>query len=111
MEYRKFINDAPDVSVIGIGAWQLGESKDWESMTDKESEELIQKSLQLGINFFDTAPNYGYGTSETRLGNALKNVKREEIVINTKFGTIFKIIMVRVATMFYYNYSLLTLEN
>lgn len=86
MEYRKFINDAPEVSVIGIGAWQLGESKDWESMTDKESEELIQKSLQLGINFFDTAPNYGYGTSETRLGNALKNVKREEIVINTKFG-------------------------
>lgn len=86
MQYRKFIKDAPKVSVIGIGAWQLGESKDWKSMTEDESVNLVERALDEGINFFDTAPNYGLGTSEIRLGKALKNTNREKIVINTKFG-------------------------
>ena len=47
---------------------------------------MIRKSLDLGVNFFDTAPNYGLGTSELRLGKALKGIDRSKIVINTKFG-------------------------
>lgn len=42
--------------------------------------------LWMKHQFFDTAPNYGLGTSEERLGKALKNVDRESIVVNTKFG-------------------------
>ncbi len=86
MEFRKFIKGAPKVSAIGVGAWQLGASKDWESMTENEAIDLVHKALDEGINFFDTAPNYGLGTSELRLGKALQKVKRESIVINTKFG-------------------------
>ncbi len=55
-------------------------------MSEKEAIEIIHKSLEYGVNFFDTAPNYGLGTSELRLGKALKGFDRSKIVINTKFG-------------------------
>ncbi len=74
------------VSEIGFGAWQLGVNSGWKGLTEKEVNEMIQKALELGMNFFDTAPNYGNGTSESRLGKALKQIDRSNIVINTKFG-------------------------
>ena len=86
MKYNNYISGGPKVSEIGLGAWQLGESPDWETMSDNESIALVHKSLELGINYFDTAPNYGNGTSEDRLGRALKETDRSKIVINTKFG-------------------------
>ena len=86
MKYNKLIKNSIAVSEIGFGAWQLGKSTDWKSMTDNEAIELVHKALDLGINFFDTAPNYGLGTSEERLGKALCNYDRSKIVINTKFG-------------------------
>lgn len=86
MKYKKYIQDAPLVSEIGLGAWQLGHNSGWQGMSEKEAVELVGKSLEYGINFFDTAPNYGHGTGEERLGKALKGVARNKIVINTKFG-------------------------
>lgn len=86
MEYNHFIPNAPKVSEIGLGAWQIGESTAWESMSTEEAVRLVHRSLDLGVNFFDTAPNYGLGTSESRLGKALKSVNRESVVINTKCG-------------------------
>ena len=86
MKYNRYIQDAPYVSEIGLGAWQLGHNSGWQSMTEKDAVELVEKSLEYGINFFDTAPNYGHGTGEERLGKALKGIDRSKIVINTKFG-------------------------
>jgi aryl-alcohol dehydrogenase-like predicted oxidoreductase len=86
MKYNKLIHHAPPVSEIGLGAWQLGVNTGWRDMTETEAVTLVQKSVDLGVNFFDTAPNYGRGTSELRLGKALKGIDRESIVINTKFG-------------------------
>lgn len=86
MKYNRYIPDSPLVSEIGLGAWQLGHNSGWKSMSEKEAVELVEKSLDYGINFFDTAPNYGHGTGEDRLGKALKGVDRSKIVINTKFG-------------------------
>ncbi|WP_242121135.1 aldo/keto reductase [Aestuariivivens sediminicola] len=86
MNYKKYIKDAIPVSEIGLGAWQLGQHSDWKSMTEHDAIKLVHKSLDLGINFFDTAPNYGFGTSEERLGKAFKDIDRSKIVINTKFG-------------------------
>ena len=86
MKYNNYIKGGPKVSEIGLGAWQLGKSRDWETMTDKDATVLVLKSLDLGVNYFDTAPNYGNGTSESRLGRALKETDRSKIVINTKFG-------------------------
>ena len=86
MNYKKYIKDSINISEIGLGAWQLGQNSGWKSMTEKEAIRLVHKSLDFGINFFDTAPNYGHGTSEERLGKALKDKDRSKIVINTKFG-------------------------
>ena len=86
MKYRKYIKQSPLVSEIGLGAWQLGENSGWDSVSEKEAINIVHTSLDLGVNFFDTAPNYGHGTSEIRLGKALKGIDRSKIVINTKFG-------------------------
>lgn len=86
MKYNRYIKDSTVVSEIGLGAWQLGNNSGWQSMSEKEALELVEKSLEFGINFFDTAPNYGHGTGEQRLGKALKGADRSKIVINTKFG-------------------------
>ena len=86
MQYKKYIKDVTPVSEIGLGAWQLGNNSGWQSMSENEAIALVEKSLEYGINFFDTAPNYGRGSSEERLGKALKGIERNKIVINTKFG-------------------------
>lgn len=86
MNYKPYTNDAPAVSEIGLGAWQLGANSGWDDMTEKEAVNMVHKAIDLGINFFDTAPNYGLGTSESRLGKALKGYDRSKIVVNTKFG-------------------------
>jgi aryl-alcohol dehydrogenase-like predicted oxidoreductase len=86
MKYNRYIQDAPLVSEIGLGAWQLGNGSGWQGMSEKEALGMVEKALEYGINFFDTAPNYGHGSSEARLGKALKGIDRSTIVINTKFG-------------------------
>lgn len=86
MRYNKLIKQAPLVSEIGLGAWQLGVNSGWKGMPEPEAIQLVHKALDLGVNFFDTAPNYGQGTSEVRLGKALKGLDRSTLVINTKFG-------------------------
>lgn len=86
MKYNKYIKDSIQVSEIGLGAWQLGINSGWQSMSENEAIMLVEKAIEYGINFFDTAPNYGHGTGEERLGKALKGIDRNKIVINTKFG-------------------------
>lgn len=86
MKYNKLIAQSPLVSEIGLGAWQLGVNSGWKGMTEEEAIELVNESIELGVNFFDTAPNYGHGTGELRLGKALKKYDRDKIVVNTKFG-------------------------
>jgi len=86
MKYRNYLKDTAKVSEIGLGAWQLGENSGWKSMAEREAHYLVHKSLDYGVNFFDTAPNYGHGTGEERLGKALTGIDRSKIVINTKFG-------------------------
>jgi aryl-alcohol dehydrogenase-like predicted oxidoreductase len=55
------------------------------ALNEEESRPFIQKALELGINFFDTADIYSFGTSEEVLGNALKDfARRDEVVIATK---------------------------
>jgi aryl-alcohol dehydrogenase-like predicted oxidoreductase len=86
MKYNKLMKESPAISEIGLGTWQLGVKSGWKEMTENEAIELVQTSFDMGVNFFDTAPNYGLGTSEARLGKALKAYDRDKIVVNTKFG-------------------------
>ena len=62
MKYNRYIKDTALVSEIGLGAWQLGNNSGWKSMSEKEAVELVKKSLEYGINFFDTALNVCFDT-------------------------------------------------
>lgn len=86
MKYNKYIKHSPEVSEIGLGSWQLGVNSGWQSVSEKEAIDMVRHALEIGVNFIDTAPNYGHGTSESRIGKALKGTDRGKIVINTKFG-------------------------
>lgn len=82
----KYLNmGSQRVSAVGLGTWQLGEPGwGWGREFDyDEAERIINRALELGINFFDTAAVYGNGRSEEILGEALKG-RRREVVIATK---------------------------
>jgi aryl-alcohol dehydrogenase-like predicted oxidoreductase len=93
MNYRKFGNTDLQASEIGFGAWAIGGNAmvgdvaiGWGKADDATSIEAINKSLDLGINFFDTADIYGLGHSEELLGDALRGKK--DIVLATKVGNV-----------------------
>ncbi len=84
MKLRLFGNTGMNVSEIGLGAWQLA-NPDWGINDKNEALKIVQKSLEAGCNFFDTAPSYGGGRSEELLGQGLKSV-RKDIILCTKFS-------------------------
>jgi len=83
------------ISAMGLGCWAIGGpfwSGDtpvgWGEVDDEESVRAIQRALDLGVNFFDTADVYGTGHSERVLARALAG-RRDRVVIATKFGNTF----------------------
>jgi aryl-alcohol dehydrogenase-like predicted oxidoreductase len=84
MKLRPFGDTGMNVSEIGLGAWQLA-NPEWGIDDKKEALKIVQKSLEAGCNFFDTAPGYGAGRSEELLGEGLKSV-RKDIILCTKFS-------------------------
>ena len=85
MEYRILGDSDLKISVIGFGAWGIGGAPFWSNEGDASSARAIMKSYELGINFFDTAPVYGFGRSEELLGKTLKPF-RENVIYATKCG-------------------------
>jgi len=93
MNYRKFGNTDLLVSEVGFGTWAIGGGAmvgntaiGWGETDDDTSKEAIYKSLEVGINFFDTADVYGLGHSEELLGNIVGNKK--DIFIASKVGNV-----------------------
>lgn len=88
MKYRDFGKTGLKVSEIGFGAWAIGGNEHGNSYgptEDRISIEAINKAIDLGCNFFDTADVYGWGHSEELLGKALKG-RRDHLIIATKVG-------------------------
>ena len=83
MQYRELGRTGYRVSTVSFGAWAIGGS--WGPVQDGESLAALQKAVDLGVNFFDTADVYGDGRSE-RLLAQLKRERKEEIIIATKAG-------------------------
>lgn len=81
MEYTILGKTGFRVSKIGLGGAPLG--GDFGETTDEVVTSVIDAALDLGINFIDTAPLYGRGESERRIGQALKG-KRDQVILATK---------------------------
>ncbi len=79
---RRLGNTDLEPSVVALGCWPMGGAQ-WGGTDDAESIRTIHRSLELGINFFDTAEAYGAGHSECVLGEGLKG-RRSEVYISTK---------------------------
>jgi uncharacterized protein len=77
MQYRPLGNTGMNVSCIGLGCGQLG------APDPEHAVRLVQRALELGVNYFDTAR--GYWDSEVKIGQALK-VCREKVYVSTKTG-------------------------
>ncbi|MFB6094509.1 MAG: aldo/keto reductase [Halanaeroarchaeum sp.] len=84
MEYTTLGDTGMEVSRIGLGCMSFG-SPDWRPwvLEPEEGRELVERALELGVNFFDTANMYSNGESERVLGEALEG-HREESVVATK---------------------------
>ncbi|MEE9189738.1 MAG: aldo/keto reductase [Candidatus Neomarinimicrobiota bacterium] len=92
---RSLGNGGMTVSAIGLGCWAIGgviwrDSKPsgWHGTNDEESIRAMQRALDLGVNFFDTADIYGCGHSERLIAKVIKGC-RDRVVVATKFGFLF----------------------
>ncbi len=83
MQYRELGRTGWKVSTISFGAWAIGGT--WGDVRDEESLAALQRALDLGVNFFDTADVYGDGRSEQLLAK-LRKERRESFHIATKAG-------------------------
>lgn len=83
MRSRKFGNDTLQVSEVGLGTWQLG--ADWGAVDERTARQILDKALELGVTFFDTADVYGLGLSEQRIAAFLK-ASGANVTVATKLG-------------------------
>jgi D-threo-aldose 1-dehydrogenase len=74
------------VSRLGVGTAPLGGL--FSSVADSDVDELIERALEQGLSYFDTAPFYGSGSSERRIGKGLRKVPRSTFTISTKVGRV-----------------------
>jgi D-threo-aldose 1-dehydrogenase len=73
-------------TTVGAGCAQLGNL--YRAISDEEAEATVRAAWDGGVRYFDTAPHYGLGLSERRLGRALAAYPRDEYVLSTKVGRI-----------------------
>ena len=76
--------NGPAVTALGYGAAPLGNL--YTPVSDAEAEAAVHAAWDAGVRYFDTAPHYGLGLSERRLGAALRQHPRDEVVLSTKVG-------------------------
>jgi D-threo-aldose 1-dehydrogenase len=74
------------VTALGLGTAPLGNL--YRSISDAAARETVHVAIELGIRYFDTAPYYGFGLSERRVGEALSG--QADVVVSTKAGRLLK---------------------
>lgn len=80
MHYRKLGKYGIKVSEVALGGW-LTHGR---TLDDSLTRAIVKRAFDLGVNFFDTADVYNIGKAETSLGLAIKDIKREQLVIASK---------------------------
>lgn len=92
MNKKRLGNSDLWISRLGLGTWAIGGGNNpygWGAQNDDDSIRTIQKAIDLGINWIDTAKGYGHGHSEEIVGQALKG-RRDKVIIATKCGILWK---------------------
>ena len=74
------------VTRLGIGGAPIGSL--FRTVSGEDALATVRRGLELGLNYIDTAPLYGHGVSEIRLGRALQDIPRDSFILSTKVGRI-----------------------
>jgi D-threo-aldose 1-dehydrogenase len=88
MKRVKFAGARLDVTALGLGSAPLGGL--FAPLTDADAEATVAQAWSSGVRFFDTAPLYGFGLAERRLGRFLREQPRDSFVISTKVGRLLR---------------------
>jgi aryl-alcohol dehydrogenase-like predicted oxidoreductase len=83
MQQRTLGSTGQDVSIVGLGTWQLG--ADWGEVSESDARAVLEASVESGVTFFDTADVYGDGRSEQLIGNFLRSTGAS-VRVATKMG-------------------------
>jgi len=84
LEYRDLGETGMRVSEVSLGTWAFG--SEWGEVSDEDSCAALNRAIDLGVNFLDTADVYGDGRSEKLIGRLLAERPGEEIFVATKAG-------------------------
>ena len=84
MDTRRIGRTAIEVTTFGAGGFAIGNL--WEAIADDAARGALDAAYHAGIRYFDTAPEYGYGLSERRVGDGLRGHPRDDYVLSTKVG-------------------------
>lgn len=84
IEYRAVTDSGLRVTAIGLGGTGLGNM--YRAVDPEAAIATVHAAYRHGLRYFDTAPVYGFGLSENRLGQAVRSLPRTEIVISSKVG-------------------------
>jgi len=71
------------VSPICFGCWQMGQTY-WGKLPEDDLKAAVRRAVELGVNFFDTADAYGNGYGEEVLGDAVRGIPRDRVILATK---------------------------
>ncbi|MBB5701996.1 D-threo-aldose 1-dehydrogenase [Ochrobactrum daejeonense] len=85
---RKFGRSGLDVTAFAFGTAPIGNFQ--REIDEHTADSMVQKAWDSGIRFYDTAPMYGHGLSELRLGHSLRWKKRDDFVVASKVGRVLK---------------------
>jgi D-threo-aldose 1-dehydrogenase len=88
------------VTRLGLGTAPIGGL--YEAVSDEDAAATIDEAIDAGIRFFDTAPQYGHGLAEMRLGRALARLPRDEVVVETKVGRLLRHVPYTESVRFYH---------
>ncbi|UVK38867.1 aldo/keto reductase [Mesorhizobium sp. AR10] len=81
---NKIGRSAVEVSPLGVGGGPFGNL--FSKVEDSDVDAVIRNAAAAGVAFFDTSPFYGFGLSERRMGDALRNLPRDSFALSTKVG-------------------------
>jgi aryl-alcohol dehydrogenase-like predicted oxidoreductase len=84
MEKRVLGRTGREVSLVGLGTWQLG--ADWGEVEEKDAVAVLDAAVESGVTFFDTADVYGDGRSEQLIGRYLRDRPDADVFVATKMG-------------------------
>jgi D-threo-aldose 1-dehydrogenase len=73
---------------VGIGTAPLGNML--QAMSDADADRVLADATRCGLRYFDTAPLYGHGLAEQRVGRAVARLEREEVIVSTKVGRLLR---------------------